>query len=294
VTIDIELRTKQTPAPFVPSWLVVACDVPGVAFHVDEVSRGETPALAPLSVAPGRRTVRFARPGYTSTIRVVTLTRGDGSHVSCDIKPSDQLPNLESGVLEVSSNEVHASVWVDGVQFDGQRLPIGPHRIEVRRWGFLPWTKDVTISHQRPTQLHAVLIPTLEFRQQYTSSANRERTLAYVTGATGLAAAASAVVLFVYGSQRFDVWQAQRDQLLADIETGTDQEGSRSRMLQLADDEAKIQRTDAAAFALALLGGAMLATATSLFIWGKSPDRFTPGPRNVAKNGLTHNLSIAW
>jgi hypothetical protein len=292
-SVELALQAKRQAPPTLPAWLRIECPVPDVTVRVDGVERGRTPLGDPLPVDSGPRTVQFTRAGYLATEQDLQAASGRTSDVSCNSKPNPTLHESESGILDIATSQAHALVWVDGAQFSGQRLPLGQHGVEIRRWGFLPWTKHISITTQRPTRVFATLIPTPEYLEQYTINARRDRTIAYVTGATGVAAGAAAVGLFIYSTHRFNRWQSDRAQLAADVQTGAAQDFG-SRLAQLNNDEAKILWADDASFVLACLGGAMLATATSLLIWGKDPDKFKSLRTNVGTKRPTGSWVVRW
>lgn len=294
-SVEVNLLARLTaPDSVAPAWVRVQCPVPDVHIQVDGVTRGKTPLRDPLMVDAGRRTVRFARKGYVSPDQILEVSPGSASEMSCDITPVVPLRYADSGVLIVKPSELGAKMRVDGVPFTGQRLPMGQHRVQIDDWRFLPWENEISISERRPTEVVATLIPTHEYREYYTASANRDRTLAYALGAAGIAAEATAIGLLIYNSNRFDRWQSERAQLAADAGAGGAAQDFAGRLSQINRDEASILRFDDAAFAVAFLGGALLVTATSLFIWGKDPDRFKSRHHTIGTRRLTDKWTVQW
>lgn len=89
-----------------PARLTVEAPVDGASVEVDGKVVGKTP-LAPISVAPGKHTVKVKKLGYLEHVEAVDARAGATVRVDADLLPF-------AGVLRVAANAPGAQVAVDG------------------------------------------------------------------------------------------------------------------------------------------------------------------------------------
>jgi hypothetical protein len=182
VEVDFPLEKLST--------LAIEADVAGATVVLD----GGEPLPAPVrrELRAGLHAVRVFKDGHRDVNRELRIEPGEQSTLLVTLPP---LPVLRTLDIEVSAD---ATVWLDGVDIGAAPVEraetAGPHRLEVRAPGHLPFARDIEIRDDRDTRLFVELSPE--------RTPTERRVLWGLWGGAGVAAAGAAV----YG------WLALRDQ----------------------------------------------------------------------------------
>jgi len=112
----------------------------GAGVTIDGQYSGLTPLEAALS--PGKEVeIRFFKDGYRNTARQLSARSGDAQHLVVDLE-------AELTGISFTSTPADAELFVDGKSqgLVGQTLKLStrPHRIEIRREGYLPYSATIT------------------------------------------------------------------------------------------------------------------------------------------------------
>jgi formylglycine-generating enzyme required for sulfatase activity len=134
--------------------LTVESTPPGAAVTVDGRFRGTTPV--DIDVAPGRsHEVIVARAGYETVTRKVAFERRGGQSLRVELVP-------RIGVVRVRAVPEDAELLIDGATKGRAnqelRLPAVPHRVEIRRDGYTPYTAAITPNPVSPLALDVKLL----------------------------------------------------------------------------------------------------------------------------------------
>lgn len=286
---EVEVLVVLNPTGEVGT-ILIGVGVPGATVSLDGDVVGETPMDDPLIVRAGRHVVEVARHGYESARVEVALANGEVERIDLRLSQLASLPDELSGTLDVQVDEEDATVLVDGqaLPLEGT-LPVGPHRVEVRRDGFETWSALVEVTATGPTRVAVTLTPTADFWTRYESRARAFRRAAYATGGIGIALLGTALGLTIWNMARFQDWQEEDD----DLREGHLSEDERAP-LRLAHNEqgSSINAVNVADWVLLGTGVAAVAVAVGLFFGGPRPNRYPavsllPGPRGLA-------LALAW
>ncbi len=245
------------------SQLRVNCPIPGVLVSVGEI-RKMTPLTEPVVVPVGSTEVRFSRHGYEPRKVALTVAGGQVTRVSCDLVPT--VEGLRTGgKIRLVAHPNDSRVWVDGSPYVGHALPIGPHSVRVARTNYVSWEHVVTIEPRSERLLLATLAPTPTQRRAREERLARRRWWSLGVGAAGLGLVGGAIGTYIWNSSRYDDWQAERDDLAADLRGGMHSDATLERTWNLADNGARIRHADHLAVGMAVLGGVALATSAVLF-----------------------------
>ena len=125
--------------------LRVDCAEPEVEIWLDGMQRGTTPFSEPLRVKAGSVIAELQKQGYAAERRRVTIAPGATQILPCELEPTD------TGWIRVRSHIPGAEVRLDGVAVG--RTPLdrsfsvsaGSHTLELRRDGYLPTRKGVSV-----------------------------------------------------------------------------------------------------------------------------------------------------
>ncbi len=200
--------------------IAVACKVPAADVFVDGARVGTTPLLATITVAPGAHDVEIRRAGYTSAHQRLTLQ--DGLNADLALTPTVDREALrhEGGYLEIRSSETQSVLSVDGEEVGvlggGVSLPVGPHRIQLERGGFLTAQRDVDVPLGKTQTVQMVFEPTPETRVHYVAGAQRWRRISWVTLSIGVALAAGGTTLALIEQRQLPAAQSTYNAYLAD------------------------------------------------------------------------------
>jgi len=107
---------------------------------VDGVYHGQTPVEVALT--PGTEAnIRFFREGYQRATRTVTAISGDHQQILVVLNP-------ELTAVEINSDPADAKLYVDGILRGSARqtlqLSTNPHKIEIRKEGYVDYTTTIT------------------------------------------------------------------------------------------------------------------------------------------------------
>jgi hypothetical protein len=253
--------------------LEIACPLPDVVLEVDGQPVRTLPGgrdRISHEVAARTAQVRLSRAGYAP--QVVTLDPTFRRHsVACQLKPILE-DEFVLATLNLTVSEPGAAVRIDGESYRGQALVPGRHVVTVERSGFKPWTRFIQMAPGETGSLHVQLSPTDAYKAEYERRAKRQRSYAYTLGTAGLVLGATGGILYAWGFERQDRYEARQ----ADIGgAGEPEKGS-------AEDRANQELRDSIVFydrvalGLGILGSVSLGGAIWLYLEGDDPDRYEP------------------
>ncbi|MEE8410826.1 MAG: PEGA domain-containing protein [Myxococcota bacterium] len=228
----------------------------------------------------------------TDTATVKVLAREQRQVLSADALTSEMeraarylvrdLLAGHQGTLIVRASESDADVEIDGrivgvTPLGRQTLSGGPHRIKLIKTGFITWASDVEIVKNTPLVVDASMVPSIEFINAYEARAGTWRTLAFITGGVGLAAAGFGVAGWAWNGGR-------ADDLRRDVEAANCHAGAEGVALQTCSgfDSRRdaIGRWDIISQAAGWAGLVSLGVGLYLFFAGPNPtayDQYKPG-----------------
>jgi len=245
-TVRVEARLERTPAPspverIAVGQVAVDSSLPELTVSLDGTSLNHVsndPFLVPL----GSHRIRCTRVGYEPIEVQVEAHEHAVARVNCDLTPRVKAPPSDTGLVSFQVDPLDAEISIDGRRAShSARLPRGLHTVRVRRWGFVDWTRTITLRPGFPETIVVQLKPTPEHALELARAARKRRTLAYVIGGTGLALLGTSAVLYATNNQRYANWTASNDSSSPDLQTAL-----------------SIQRQDFAALTTAVAGGLML------------------------------------
>jgi len=217
--------------------VAVDSELPELEISVDGVAlklAGKDPFLAPV----GPHRLQCKRVGYDPVDAQIDVIEKSLVRVACNLGPSSRLPASDRGAISFNIDPPGAEVWIDGRRSStSTRLPKGLHALRIRRWGFIDWTRTVTVQPGFPQTINVQLEPTPEYALEIARANSKRRTYAYVIGGTGIALLGTSAVLYTTNNARYQDWAAQP----GDIQTAL-----------------SIRRQDDAALGAAVIGGVML------------------------------------
>ena len=210
---------------------------------------GNAPFLAPL----GPHWLRCERDGYAPfDLRVDILEKGI-VRAACDLTPKANLPPSDTETVSFKVDQPDAVVVIDGrLTGPSTRLPRGPHSVQIRRMGFIDWTRTVMARPGFPETIEVRLKPTPEHSQEVARAAEKRRTFAYLIGGTGIALLGTSAALYATNNARYRDWTAQGESSSTHLSTAL-----------------SIQRQDDAALGVAVVGGVMLGYALISWLGAK-------------------------
>jgi len=125
----------------------------GVTVSVDDDFRGTTPLELTLSSGEGHL-VKLNKAGYRPARRRVHLAAEEQRGLEVTLQP-------EVGVLFITSQPADATLYVDGKPRGPAtrriELPVRPHRIELRKQGYVSYRETITPRSDRSRYLDVVL-----------------------------------------------------------------------------------------------------------------------------------------
>jgi hypothetical protein len=178
-----------------------------------------------------------------------------------------------SGKLALEVSEEGATVRVDGSirgvsPLYSVTMAGGIHTVSVEKEGFILYRQDVKIVEDQETALNVRLLPSVEFKRQYTERARRVQTGAWISFGLGVAALVGAGT--TYGLSR-----SNASDLNADIRAYNNSEArSTLEYERLGKLESDIGTLDAMTVTTGAVGIAGLVVAMVLWISGDDPNRF--------------------
>lgn len=255
--------------------VVVRCAVPDTTLVVDGARLSLPSGDRTLRLGPGPHRFEFSRAGYQS--RAVTLPEGDGSPQNLDCALPIDHSHPENGTLKVLHPR-GTRVQLNGAPFAGGRVPKGRHELEVTGKGHEPVRRTIELGARENRTLSLTPVPSASARSEEQERTRRTRKLAaYVLGGTGLAAAGTALALYVYDNGAHAEWRDRNRALLDELEANPE-DVTASELDALIEEENAIRDRDTVAVGLGVFGGALLAGAVTLLLF---PDPAPPAEMMV-------------
>ncbi len=243
--------------------VVVRCAVPDATLWLDGAQLTLPREGRTLSLESGAHQLEFRRAGYHA--RKLTLSVTDGSSRAVDCALSADSTHPESAWLKVL-HPAGTSLRLNGAAFEGGLVPKGRHELEVSGGGYEPSRHMVDLGAQERRTVSLTPVLSADARAEREEEGRRTRRLvSYVLGGAGLAAAGSALALYVYDNGAHADWRKRNRALLDELER--DPKNVTARELDaLIEDENAIRNRDTLAVGLGVFGGALLAGAVALLI----------------------------
>lgn len=274
--VEVEL----TPLAESSSRVRITSDVPDVEVRDAGQLLGRLPFDVAVVLAPGAHELEFSREGYAVERRRVVFPAGGESSLHVPMHAT-----VADGRLSLRVSEANAVISVDGKPTlpgpGGLALPRGRHALRVQRAGFYDVSREVVLP-PGPTVLEVRLLPTPEYLDQYIASAKRQRTLAFITGGSGL--------VFMAGGGAFLLWnQGQKndakrafddyDSEIARSPTGVcDRRECEMKLGVLLDNLDQTRKRDLYGWLGVGVGGAALSVGALFYLLGDDPTRYRTGP----------------
>ena len=139
-------RTRRAEQAQRVGFLQVATNVPAI-IEVDGLEVARTPAPGAIAVAAGTRSVVAISPGHLPARKEATVAGGTTVVLSFELAPTDLL----AAHIQVTANLPGADLYVDGAR--AGQTPLagtitvapGSHVVEVRRDGYTPARREITL-----------------------------------------------------------------------------------------------------------------------------------------------------
>lgn len=218
----------------------------------------------------------------------------------------------KKGYLVLDMREAGAKVTVDGrlvgiSPLAGRiELPMGAHEVLIEKEGFLTWAKTVDVPPNQAAVEPVSLVPSQAFIDDYQSSAQTTRTVAWITAGAGATLVATAVVLRLVADARFDDlsnkgYITTQASICADQNPSFSGDGFCPTPEGYANDVLgsvrSIETMDSLALGAVITGGASAIVAAVLFAIGDDPSRYeaygeTRVSASIGKNGGALSFSF--
>jgi hypothetical protein len=147
---------EPEPVAASPATIVLIGEAPGAEVLIDEQVAGTLPLSAPLTVEPGRHTLRIRRAGYTEYTEVITLGPSESYDVFVDLMALAE-------VLEVGTTPEGAHVFVDETFLGDTPTEVellgGAHRIRLVLPGYEEVTREIDAVAGTRDRLLVELVP---------------------------------------------------------------------------------------------------------------------------------------
>ena len=139
-------RTRRAEQAQRVGFLQVATNVPAI-IEVDGLEVARTPTPGAIAVAAGTRSVVAISPGHLPARKEATVAGGTTVALSFELAPT----NLLAAHIQVTANLPGADLYVDGAR--AGQTPLagtitvapGSHVVEVRRDGYTPARREITL-----------------------------------------------------------------------------------------------------------------------------------------------------
>ncbi len=274
-TENVALRAVAPPPP-ATGYLAIDCPLPGVTLSLGTEQRHGLVFPATLELAVGPHTVRFVRAGYRVSEHIIELRPGKLASLACNMQPLSPLPPALAASVDLDISESFAEVLIDGRPATARNIvPVGSHRIEVRRAGFESWRRQVDIKAGTNNRIAVELRPTLAYSEQHRADAQRQRMWAYVFGGSAIAIGIATVAIAVWNGNRYGDWELEQDQLDYGYGLGPPYSADLDpRQVDNNDLLNSVQRIDQLTVGLGIASGALLVTGIALFAASDNPDRY--------------------
>jgi hypothetical protein len=134
--------------------LVLSSQTEGAEVYIDGKAAGKIPLAAPITLKPGKYTLKMTKRGYTEYIDVFTIRARKETKLDIDLLPV-------AGVMRITANVQPARVFVDG-KFVGETpleadIPAGTRVIKLTKGGYRDLTKKVDVVAGQPLNLDLTL-----------------------------------------------------------------------------------------------------------------------------------------
>jgi hypothetical protein len=131
--------------------------------------------------------------------------------------------------------------------------------------------------------------------RDYRSSAQAQRTWAYIAGISGLVISAAAVGLYFWNDDRYGDWENERESL---DQAYTEKPPFPSDLVDRQDKNddliRSIQNWDTISIGALVAGGALLVTGVVLFITSDNPDRYEDISAQARLSGRRIQWTVSW
>ncbi len=188
-------------------------------------------------------------------------------------------PLLEGlqGYLLLHVSEAAADVEIDNrmagvTPLARLALAGGPHRIRVLKKGFVAWAKDIDIRRDETASLDVLLVPSLDFIDEYDGRAHSWRLGAYLAGGTGVLALAVGVGTWTWNSGRVADYES-------DVAAAGCGRGQTPTVPSCADFEGRydeLRQMDLISRVSGASGVVLAATGLFFFLQGPEPGLYDP------------------
>lgn len=261
-TLKLTLNRQAATLQAAAAQLEVTCAIPATLVQLDGGELRSSDDRKELALGMGQHEIRFERLGYERTVMHLAVKNPGIVRVDCDLHPTRTLPESLTGELMIESSEPGAEILVDGGRArPSTLLPIGPHLIEIRRTGFLPWSGRVELRARRRETIKIALRPTPEYDLEERVRERSRRRWTYVTGGAGVAVLGAALTTYVLNSQRYRQWGRDRDLTSSEVRAQRWSPTLDARVSDLQRQSASIQLVDDVAAGLCILGTGLLSYA---------------------------------
>jgi hypothetical protein len=164
-----------------------------------------------IVVTPGAHEIVGRRAGYREARARQSVEEGATADVNLRMELDPDARAEDLGVLALALPDAPATLRVDGERVamsDGRaEIPVGPHDIVLEVHERVPYRESLEISANDELALAPQLRWTDGARGTRTNRASNLRTVGWVLGLTGVAAAGVGIGVAVYGSNVGDEWQ---------------------------------------------------------------------------------------
>lgn len=119
--------------------------------YLNGIFIGDTPLLY-TDFSAGTYRITISKRGYYDSVRWLTLDPTAYTLLQTDLTP-------KTGYLYLTVTPPGAEIFVDGLpsQPGTHQLPIGPHTVRVRAFGYEDWQRTVTVQENQTVNLQAAL-----------------------------------------------------------------------------------------------------------------------------------------
>ncbi len=178
----------------------------------------------------------------------------------------------KSGFVSVTANAEGAKVLLDGKLVGSTPLPLvkvpgGLHDIELEKTGFVTWAGEVDVTPGEQATVHALLVPSGSFVEEYRSRAVTRRAWAWGLAGLGVAAAAGSVTSYLLAGQEAEAAQSK----MADLDAAPGDSKLRQE-IAAHNDAGKTQYVLYWVLMAAAVGAA--GGSAVLLLTGEDPDRY--------------------
>jgi len=113
--------------------------------------------------------ILFTRIGVDLSEKLITYLKGQADRLGSDHSPGRSMATDPEarGSIAIESSVENAEVIIDGkfvgsTPVGGLVLQVGTHRVEVRKRGFIPWIREITVLEASETRFFADLVPEVD------------------------------------------------------------------------------------------------------------------------------------